>query len=210
MKIRDLISTKLFEGPYDMEDDYRPVIHLPSFPSQENLQRLSDFLGELHRNNRVYSFWLFHNLAVAKITTSALDDIGQTREQVVSEIRFNNRAIIPNLSKKLQIEMVYTDPKFQADALAASMYITLCRYGFNIISDYTQYNGGKAIWKKLAKESDSRKIAVRVWSDNIDDWVKDENGTPIKYTGDNLADKQIWDSVFGTEEKTRLLVLSAK
>lgn len=210
MRAREIFETKLFEGPYDMEDDYRPIVKLDSYPSRENLERLCDHLGDLHKDGKVFSFWFMHTGKVAKVTTSAIDDIGQMRELVVSQIRFDNRAFIPNLNKPLQVEMAFTHPNYQSEALAASMYLVLTRYGFNIVSDYTQYNGGKAIWKKLARESNARKCCVRVWSDKLSDWLRDDTNNIIKYDGNNLDDETIWDSIFSQVEQTSLFVLSAK
>jgi hypothetical protein len=88
------------------------------------------------------------------------------------------------------------------------MYILLARYGYTIVSDFKQYNGGKGLWRKMALESDARRFAVRIWSDAAEDWIRAEDGEPLLYNGENLGDDEVWHSIDAHMEPTTLLVLS--
>jgi hypothetical protein len=204
MKIQEL-----FEGPYHIAQDAKPVVKMDNYPSLENLHRLNDFLGTLQKDGTEFNFWLNKDKYYAEVTTSALDDISQKRQLTVTKVGFNNRANLP-VQNELQVETVFTHPKYQSQNLAMALYVVLARYNFTIISDFTQYNGGKALWKKMAKESSARQFVVRIWDDELEDWVKDELGGIIKYNAENLDDEQIWDDISRNNEATTLLVLTSK
>jgi hypothetical protein len=87
------------------------------------------------------------------------------------------------------------------------LYIVLARYGFAIVSDFVQYNGGKALWKKLASEADARKYAVRLWDDSTNDWAKGEDGSILMYNAQNLQDENVWKDISYHSTPTTLFVL---
>jgi len=51
---------------------------------------------------------------------------------------------------------------------------------------------------------------VNIWSDEHQDWLKDDDGNIIKYDGDNIVDSDIWNDTSRKYEPTALLVLSSK
>lgn len=89
-----------------------------------------------------------------------------------------------------------------------ALYVLLARYKYTIVSDFVQYNGGKALWKQLASESSVRQFVVRIWSDETEDWLRDSSGDVVKYKGDNIPDSEIWHK--DTTQSTTLLVLSSE
>lgn len=196
---------ELFEGPYHIGQD-APFVKAKSYPSLEGLQRENTLLGTLEKDGNEFHFWLSKTKGSAKVTVASKDDIGQDRQLVVVNLVFQGKVGLP-VKNELQVNTVYTDPDFRTSWLAGALYIVLARYDFAIVSDFQQYNGGKALWKKLAKESDARNYAVRVWDDNQEDWIKDEDGNPLKYTAANLADDQIWLDISKHDEATTLLCL---
>ncbi len=197
---------QLFEGPYHIDSDYRPSIKMDSYPSFEGLKRENDFLGTLNKDGKEYNFWLSKSKKVAKVSTKGIDDIGQERELVVVRLEFQAAADIP-VKNELHAHTVYTHEDYRGEFLAGALYILLARYGYSIVSDFEQWNGGKALWKKMAKESEMRNYAVRVWDDNQQDWMKDENGEVMKYNASNLDDEKIWTHLSKQCEPTTLLVL---
>ena len=206
---QEMKISQLFEGPYFMDQTSKPVIKMDSYPSLENLQRLNFHLGTLEKDGSEFNFWLNKNNYYAEVTINAKDEIGQDRQLVVTKVRFDNRAHLP-VEKEMQVDTVYTHPKYQTLGLAMALYVVLCRYGYTIVSDFTQYRGGKGLWKKLAKESEARKFVVKVWSDEAGDWVKDSEGNPIHYTAENLEDEEVWKDISFHNEATTLLVLTSE
>lgn len=200
---------QLFEGPYHMDQDMKPVIKMDNYPSLENLQRLNYFLGTLEKDGKEFNFWLNKNNYHAEVTVEGNDDIGQLRQLVVTKVRFDNRAGLP-VKNELQVDTVYTHPKYFSLNLAMALYVVLARYNYTVVSDFTQYNGGKALWKKLAKESEARKFVVRVWDDETQDWMKDSSGNAMKYNAENMDDEEIWKDISQHNEATTLLVLSSE
>jgi hypothetical protein len=202
------ISEILFEGPYDMGSDFTPSVKMDSYPSLEGLKRENISLGRLEREDQPYHFWLSPTLKVAKVSTAGTDEIGQKRQLIVVQVRFDNRATDLPVQKMLQVDTVYTHPEYRGQFLAGAMYILLARYGYTIVSDFKQYNGGKGLWRKMALESDARRFAVRIWSDAAEDWIRAEDGEPLLYNGENLGDDEVWHSIDAHMEPTTLLVLS--
>lgn len=201
--------SELFEGPYHIDSDYRPHIKMDSYPSMDGLKRENEFLGTLDKDGKEYNFWLSHSKKVAKISTNGKDEIGQIRQLIVAELRFDNRAKLP-IKNELQVDTAYTHPDYRGKFLSGGLYILLSRYGYSVVSDFTQYNGGKELWKKLAKESDARKFVVRVWDDETSDWINDADGNPLKFDADNLDDDKVWKDISQHNEATTLLVLQSK
>lgn len=202
-------ASELFEGPYSIDSDYRPHIKMDSYPSLAGLRRENEFLGTLTKDGSDYNFWINNGHTVVEITTEANDDIGQLRQLVVTKIRFDNRSHLP-VKKELQVDTVYTHEKYRKEWLAGALYILLSRYGFSIVSDFSQYRGGIGLWKKLATESDARKYSVRVWDDETSDWIKDSDGSPVNYGANNLSDDEIWKDISRHSEAITLLVLQSK
>jgi hypothetical protein len=203
MKVSDI----LFEGPYLIDQDAKPNIKIDSYPSLEGLKRECNFLGTLEKDGSVFNFWINHSNQVAHVTTEAHDDIKQLRQLVVTTVRFHTKGPGLPVKKELQVDTVYTHSKFRNLWLAGSMYIVLARYGFSIVSDFSQYRGGKELWKKLARESEARKYIVNVWDDGQQDWVKTSTNQVLSYTANNLDDDRVWIDISQHSESTTLLVL---
>lgn len=197
---------QLFEGPYHIDSDYRPSIGMHSYPSFEGLKRENDFLGTLNKDGKEYNFWLSKSKKLAKVSTEGIDDIGQKRELIVVRLEFQSKAGIP-VENELHAHTVYTHADYRGEFLAGALYILLARYGYSLVSDFEQWNGGKALWKKMARESQMRKYVVRVWDDNEQDWMKDEAGEVVKYNASNLDDDKVWTELSKSCDPTTLLVL---
>lgn len=199
MKVRDL-----FEGPHHIELDAPPTAKAKAYPSYEGLQRECDLLGTLEKDNKEFHFWLQHGRAVAYVTTAATDDIGQLRQLIVVDLHFKDTIKLP-VSKQLQVTWVYSDQEFRQLWLAGALYIVLARYGNTVVSDSMQYNGGRALWEKLAREADARKYVVRVWDQAVEDWLRAEDGSELKINAAELETNKIWT---GSIDPTTLLALS--
>lgn len=199
---------QLFEGPYSLDQDFRPHIKMDSYPSLEGLKRECEHLGTLETDNEDFNFWLNKGKHYAQVTVAHEDDVGQQRQLSIVRITFQKIAGLP-VKNELQVHTVFTHEKYRTRFLAGALYILLARYGYSVVSDFEQWNGGRALWKKLAAEADARNYAVRVWSDETEDWIRSSDGEPVKYNAANLDDDQIWHSISAQCEPTTLLVLSS-
>lgn len=200
---------ELFEGPYHIDDDYRPSIKMDNYPSTNSLNRECTFLGTLEKEDTIFNMWLSKEKHYAQVTTSSKDDTGHPAELSVVKIMFQSPAGLP-VPNELHVSTVYTHEKYRARFLAGALYILLSRYGYSVVSDFTQYNAGKALWKKMAREAEMRKFAIRIWSDETSDWVKNSQGEVLRYDASNLADENIWQDISQHSQPTTLLVLQTK
>ncbi|MGD1336080.1 hypothetical protein ACP6H1_27180 [Vibrio harveyi] len=93
--------------------------------------------------------------------------------------------------ESMQVRGVVTDPSRRDMGLATYIYETLVlKLGFTLVSDNEQYEGGKALWKKIAAHS--RKLNVYVLdSDTLDFHPYGKDGRTI-YTGSNIDDVELW------------------
>ena len=94
------------------------------------------------------------------------------------------------LKGALQVEMVAVHKKNMGGRNYASlMYYALAELGITIISDNTQFRGGKELWKKLARNA-APHFQVNIIEDAR---VRlDENNKPFIYDGSNLPDDELW------------------
>lgn len=89
-----------------------------------------------------------------------------------------------------QVEDVTTDVEFRRQSLAATLYesiISLC--GLVMISDNEQYEGGKRLWKRIARAKQG--VAVYVL-DSTNGMFYPYDGTRLQYDGANIPDAEIW------------------
>ena len=89
----------------------------------------------------------------------------------------------------LQVDGVEVYGENKKRGLGSSLYLALIAEGYTIISDNTQYLGGQALWKKLAKISSVNNFKVYV---SIDGEILLENGKPKVYNGSNINDDELW------------------
>jgi hypothetical protein len=210
MKIRDLLS----EMPLNLNKDAPFIFNIDGFyKSTDSLLRTCQFLGEVVINNKPFKFWLTHNVQQAFITTIAEDDPelkdrnNDPTNLVVVELNLKASAET-TAANPIQVDTVSTNSKFVGNGLASILYLVLARYGYSVISDYSQYLGGVNLWRKIARLSGVRQYSVKVWDIQNNDWMVDSNNVPIKYDEKNLDQDEVWNSI-GQTPKT-LLVLSSK
>lgn len=202
------ISEILFEGPYSHDGDFTPSIRMDSYPSLEGLERENFYLGLLEKDGEQYRFWLSKTKGKAEVTVDGVNDIGQPRQLVATNMRFHRHPAGLPVKNELQVHTVYTHPDFRNRQLAMVLYVVLCRYGYTVVSDFEHYDGGKALWKKMATEADARRFKVRIWSDADDDWFRADDGSILEYNGANLSDDEVWHDLDGKMLPTTLMVLS--
>lgn len=92
----------------------------------------------------------------------------------------------------VQVDLVVAnDPKIARGGFGAQLYISLVtKLGMTIISDNTQYHGGKMLWKSLA--GTQKGYIINIIADGVP--MQDANGKPFVYNGSNLPDDELWSA----------------
>ena len=106
----------------------------------------------------------------------------------------------------VQVDLVRVPEKLKSRGWGFYLYLSLAAAGYVIISDNTQFIGGKALWKKIAERTVHGNYAVYM----IDDGKVrvDDQGNPIIYTGKNIDDSELWSE--NTDKKYTLFALRSK
>ena len=106
----------------------------------------------------------------------------------------------------IQVEGICVDPAERDKGLATRMYEALIlRCGITLVSDFDQYEGGKMLWQKIARESDQ--IAVFVLdTEQSAFWPYD--GSKVIYDGGCIPEERIWS--ISPDQKCHGVVLVAE
>lgn len=106
----------------------------------------------------------------------------------------------------MQVEGICVAPAARDRGLATRLYEALIlRCGVTLMSDVEQYDGGKMLWQKIARESES--IAVFVLDTEQEKfWPYD--GTRVVYDGGCIPEERIWSKA--PDETCRGIVLVAE
>lgn len=105
-----------------------------------------------------------------------------------------------------QVRGVVVEPKLRDFGLATYMYETLAiNMGLVLVSDNEQYEGGKALWKKIASES--KKLNVYVLDSETFDFHPYGEDSRTTYTGSNIDDLELW-SIEPNRDKYSIVLLA--
>ncbi len=106
----------------------------------------------------------------------------------------------------IQVEGICVDPAERDKGLATRLYEALIlRCGITLVSDFDQYEGGKMLWQKIARESDQ--IAVFVLdTEQGAFWPYD--GSKVIYDGGCIPEERIWS--ISPDQKCHGVVLVAE
>jgi hypothetical protein len=195
MKLSDLLS----EMPIFKNTEMPPMELLQPFYSMNTLHREFDFIGKGQtRDNE--EFWVVikknHNFAVIGVPGTRERD-GREGMNIYGEIEFKTNLLISGLNKivagknVVQVNVVGISEKYRHMGFGFYLYLTLAKAGFVVISDNTQYIGGKELWKSIASTV-CNSYVVYV----IDNGVVRVNldGTPVVYDGHNIDDAELWST----------------
>jgi hypothetical protein len=141
-----------------------------------------------------YEILLSKRKGLAGLYLPSVNSEGETIYYVICLVYFKRPIVTvfpTELSHKesLQVDKVATVPNYESQGLASIVYNALAEYGFIVISDTIQFDGGKFLWKKLARNDE---LNVFVYDRETQDVFKDSSGIPINYNGRNIPDNQIW------------------
>lgn len=210
------LSEILAEMPTDLNKDAPFVFNIDgSYISNNSLKRDFNFLGDLNIQSTNFKFWLNKKNNRALVTIQSengtvpelKDGVGESTNLIVVDLHLKNNSDVL-VHNPIQVDTVSTNSRYESIGFAGILYVVLARYGFSVISDFEQYNGGVGLWKKIARYSNQRKYVVRIWNIRNDEFMINPDGSPIAYDEKNLQQDQVWNKI-GQQTET-LLVLSSK
>ena len=200
MKLKDL-----FEAPppefRDMvrdQSDWIGIVDMGqpgTYISLTTVTRLFKQIGAVNIQDEQFKI-LLHNkgLLAGAYLPSSIKQNGEAVYAIACIVYFKSPLIntLPDNHhcKILQIDRVATVPRFESQGLASSVYAALINSGYTVVSDNIQYLGGKLLWKRIARESGS--YDVHIYDRDNEDYLRDDNGEPIKYDASNINDDVIW------------------
>ena len=114
---------------------------------------------------------------------------GQLEFKNKPDLAFDKLIKLPEHVLQVDSVEVFTD-KFKG--IGYLLYMGLASFGYIIVSDHSQYRGGKKLWEKLSKLSTANNYSVYIVDNGHP--VLDDKGEILKYDGTNLADDKIWSS----------------
>ena len=152
-----------------------------------------------------FLFWLHKSRASAWVSFESRTY--SPSHEIVTSLDFSPRGKLES-SEELHVNYVNTRQEFRGKGLAVKLYLFLAKCGIVVVSDFFCCNGGKAIWKQIARFSNSNQCSVKLWSYQYGDWLRDSSGDVLKYSGYNIPDSDIWHK--DTSHPTKLLVLSVE
>lgn len=181
----------------DLINKEMPIVQVKGmrFYSEDTIHREFDVVGQYQEEETA---WVLlkkdKSFAVIGILGKREDDnkigislLGQVEFKEKPDFSFTK--VVPTKEYVLQVDSVqiYSE-KFRG--FGFKLYLALVEYGYIIVSDHTQYIGGKKLWEKIARLSTAKNYSVYII--NNGEPVLDSNGSPLEYNGMNLDDDKIW------------------
>ena len=114
---------------------------------------------------------------------------------------FEDSSLKRKFNNPWQSAEVRTRDRLQGNGFAESVYLSLLWSGYQLVSDYTQYNGARYLWRRLSHD---RKLNMYVY-DEINDKIVAE-GHKINNVEYDKLDKE-WTRDFFGKEKNMLFIV---
>lgn len=130
----------------------------------------------------------------------------------VFELNFRSKTTIKNFpadlknKKILQVTRVQTGKSFQNLGIASFIYQYFIKHDFVILSDTSQFDGGKVLWDKLIRRSELSEYKIRILDDERG-YLK-HDGKVIEYNGHNIGEDEIWTTNLNFDWEHKFLILS--
>jgi len=153
-------------------------------------------LGSIYSNVDVYEI----EDSGAIISGQIIDDRFYIYTRIFCEERSLYVKRMQLSDKRKHIKMINTSKEFTRTMSAKQLYIFIVDH-FDLISDRIQFIGAKDLWMSVAR---SNEVNVYVFDENKKDYIRDSNGTIVKYNGRNIDETEIWGQ--DQEHHDRLLV----
>lgn len=193
--VKDLLNEM---APSYLHNEELPMQELTEI-SNHQLTRAYNFIENLGNSVSLYQNKI-HNGFVSGVVNH-----GVFRKLLFIATQDTPPPVMPKQLKNVyQVVMVMVDKRFAEQRIALQTYVAIAKR-FDLVSDYQQYLGAKALWKSLARRDD---VNVYVFDGNNNDYMSDISGKIIKYNGKNIDDMHIWGQA--EHHKSILLVATTK
>lgn len=193
MELQDLVETPIkVDRPLD-------VGHFRPFMSQRAIEREREYdtIYTAHELGTDLVGILRKTKSSAMLGTPGHREDGTPGLNLLVDLEFKDKLDVSPIhvtphDQILQVKLVRTAPASQSRGFGMLLYFILAQAGYVVVSDNTQYQGGAALWQKIASMAGNSGYAVYV----IDDGTirKDESGQPIIYDGSNIEESGLWSS----------------
>jgi hypothetical protein len=145
---------------------------------------------QIYRNNGEGVFITGHHLG---------DEFVRIVEILTKKPSYLGANIPTQLDNWIQVAMVNVDKRFAESGYTKLTYELLSKR-FDLVSDKEQYWAAKKLWKSLARSN----THIYVYDGSIGDYMRDRNGLPNRYNGQNIPEEVIWGKT--VQHARRLLV----
>lgn len=135
----------------------------------------------------------------SEVTNDRLEQVFRLQFKSSNLLKFKN-----NFTNVVQVDKVTILRKSGTQGIASTVYKMIVDHGFILVSDVTQFDPAKSLWKKLANDPE-----YTMYVADIDHGIfKDENGQDIIYNGGNIPDSDIWTEGSDFSGEYRVLILT--
>jgi hypothetical protein len=129
-----------------------------------------------------------HSTHVIVIDSSS--EVSDGRLEQVFRLQFKSSDLLKfknNFNNIVQVDKVAVLRKAGTQGIASTVYKMIVDHGFTLVSDVTQFDPAKALWKKLADDPE-----YAMYVADVDHGIfKNEDGVDIVYNGSNISDNDI-------------------
>lgn len=191
---------KLFEIPYlnDEELQYKVLSKI----SASALKRTYSLISTINISNEKMKFGIFSS-KISGFVAGFIEEDGSLDLMVNITSRNVSYPVEPTqVENYKQVSMVNVSKEFADRGFTKQVYNQIAKH-VDLISDHEQYLSAQELWKSLAKKSD-----VNIYVFKGKDYVRDDQGSPVKYNGKNITDTLIWGTT--PQHHAILLVATAK
>jgi hypothetical protein len=175
------------------------MIVIPMSYSPATVARRFAVLEEVRIRNLVYQVIFDSDTPFAAVIEAVPVTInGALRHKVVATLELRRRPQLEGVlvesfwedSDVAQIEGVVVEGSLRHIGLATLMYETLAiQGGITLLSDNEQYQGGKALWRRIARQSHLLQVFVL---DTDAGRYYPFDGERIRYDGKGIPEAEIW------------------
>lgn len=135
----------------------------------------------------------------AEVISERYEQVFRLQFKSSNLLKFKN-----NFTNIIQVDKVAVLRKAGTQGIASTVYKMIVDNGFTLVSDVTQFDPAKALWRKLAGDSE-----YQIYVADIDNGIfKDDNGNDIVYNGSNILDQNIWTEGSDYNGEYRVLILT--
>jgi hypothetical protein len=185
---------ELFEMPTYIPSELPTTDVKVHVTSVDTLDRDYDLLGELKLRDQKIIAAIKKDRSTAIIGPAVQRDDGKPSVEVVVTIKFHQAPEIGEAThhKAIQVDTVVSTDQARGFGYGYQLYKMLLDDDYTVVSDNIQYIGGKELWNKIIRRSAMDHHNVFILRDGK--YLRDTNGKPLVYDGNNISADDIWST----------------